>query len=172
MTDQPNAIGQVLVGSLRLSSDQQHEREKAAEAKRSDYRRSYWQKYRKTVSRVYGTMPPAEYEALKARAKANNRAAWEQLVAEARAYRDGDLVPTPEMLDLMRQAIRDINAIGNNINQLTKLGHLQSQKRGPWGAAPGTNLQDEVLRQLSRLEAKVTLFAGSAAVRRTKRGAE
>lgn len=152
----PNSnVGQTLVGALRLSSDEAHERDKQAEDKRADYRRQYWQKYRKSITRVYGTLPPAEYEALKARAEKNERAVWQQLVAEARAYRSGGIVPTLEHTELLRQAIGELNHIGNNINQLTRLGHLQSQKRGPWESDPEKPLTEEVQRQLNRLEAKL-----------------
>ncbi len=89
MTTKPNGIGQPLSQSLHLSSDEAHEREKAEEAERAAYRRTYWQGYAKKVKRIFGAVTPKEYEAAQRRADEAGRSVWGQVWAEARAYRTG-----------------------------------------------------------------------------------
>src|SRR6056297_1525917 len=115
MTAKNNGIGQVLGQSLRLSSVETHEREKAEEAERAEYRRTYWQGYAKKVKRIFGTVTPAEYEAVKQRADEAGRSVWGQVWAEAQAYRQGSVLASAEVADQQRALVTELRRIGNNL---------------------------------------------------------
>ena len=158
MTQKPNGIGQALSDGLRLSSDASFERDKTAEIGRVKYRREYWQGYAKRVKRIFGTVTRAEYEAAKLRADEAGRSVWGQVWAEATAYREQTVVPTSEIVDQQRELITELRRIGNNVNQLAKLGHVQARKHGGLGAQPSNPIGIEAMRQLEKLEAKVARF--------------
>jgi hypothetical protein len=127
MTSNPDGIGQVLQGGLRLSSNEAFEREKAAEADRTTYRRQYWQKYSKRVRRVFGSLTPDEYAAMAERAaetQGDEPSVWQQIWLESKAYTSGAALPTAEIADQQRELLAELRSIGNNINQLARLGHI------------------------------------------------
>lgn len=157
MTSQSSGIGQALSQSLHLSSDETHEREKAEEAGRAAYRRKYWQGYAKKVKRIFGTVTPAEYAAVKSRADETGRSVWGQVWAEAQAYHLGRKLASGEIADQQRQLIAELRRIGNNLNQLARLGHIQNRKHG--GIKPSDEtITAEAMQQLSDLEAVVAKF--------------
>ena len=153
-----DGIGKALVDGLRLSSDEQFEREKRKEAERAAYRRKYWQGYTKRVKRVFGTITLQEYEELQKRAEAGGRSVWGQVWAESCAYRDETIVPTQEIAEQQRLLISELRRIGNNINQLAKIGHIEARKHGGLGTRADDHIGAETLRQFARLEAVVTRF--------------
>ncbi len=157
MTSQLNGIGQALSQSLHLSSDATHEREKAAEAERAAYRRKYWQGYAKKVKRIFGTVAPDDYAAVKARADEAGRSVWGQVWAEAQAFHRGRSLASGVVADQQRQLITELRRIGNNLNQLARLGHIQNRKHS--GINPSDDsIATEAMQQLARLEAAVTRF--------------
>lgn len=164
MTTKTNAIGHTLGKSLRLSSDEAHQREKAAEEERASYRRRYWQGYTKKVKRIFGTVSPAEYQAAKQRADEAGRSVWGQIWAEAKAYRQGQTLGTGEIAEQQRELVTELRRIGNNLNQLARLGHIQNRKAGNlhW---PDDALTAEAMQQLERLEDVVTKFDDGVTVR-------
>ncbi len=153
-----SGIGKVLSGALRLSSDEQFERDQAKEADRAQYRRNYWQDYSKRVKRVFGTLKACEYAAAKERADDNGRSVWGQIWAEACAYRAGTVLPTPVIAEQQRHLIAELRRIGNNINQLAKLGHIEARKHGSLAPRDDDRIGQETLRQFSRLESIVARF--------------
>ena len=169
MTTEPDGTGRALTGALQLSSDPTFEREKAAEAERTDYRRRYWQKYSKRVRRVFGTVTPDEYAAIAARAEATQDgepSVWRQIWLESRAYVSGDTLPTAEIAEQQHELLAELRRIGNNINQLARLGHVRTARDGGLTAAPEDGLGVEAIRQFERLEAKVAQFETN--LRRTR----
>ena len=157
MTAKNNGIGRVLGQSLRLSSDETHEREKAEEAERADYRRTYWQGYAKKVKRIFGTVTPAEYEAVKQRADEAGRSVWGQVWAEAQAYRQGVVLASGKVAEQQRELVIELRRVGNNLNQLARLGHIDQRKQGDL-ARPNANITSQAHAQLAKLEAVVTKF--------------
>jgi len=157
MTAKRNGIGRVLGQSLRLSSDATHEREKAEEAERAEYRRSYWQGYAKKVKRIFGTVTPAEYEAVKQRADEAGRSVWGQVWAEAQAYRKGIVLASGEVAEQKRELVIELRRIGNNLNQLARLGHIEQRKHGGL-SQQDSNITSQAHEQLAKLEAVVTKF--------------
>lgn len=165
MTPKPTGIGKPLSDGLRLSSDASFERDKAVEVDRAQYRRLYWQGYAKRVKRIFGTVTRAEYEAAKQRADEAGRSVWGQIWAEATAYREQTLLPTSEIADQQRELIAELRRIGNNINQLARLGHVQARKHGGLGAQPSNLIGTEAMHQLEKLEAKVARFDDGITIR-------
>jgi hypothetical protein len=165
MNNQRSDVGRALANALHLSSQETHEREKVAETGRAQYRRKYWQGYAKRVKRIFGTVTRAEYDAAKERSEAAGRSVWAQVWAEATAYREQTLVPTSEIADQQRELIAELRRIGNNINQLAKLGHVQARKHGGLGAQPSNPIGTEAMRQFEKLEAKVAWFDDGITIR-------
>ena len=165
MNNQRSDVGRTLSNALHLSSQEAHDREKSVEAGRAQYRRKYWQGYAKRVKRIFGTVTRAEYDAAKQRADEAGRSVWGQVWAEATAYREQTLVPTSEIADQQRELIAELRRIGNNINQLAKLGHVQARKHGGLGAQPSNPIGTEAMRQFEKLEAKVARFDDGITIR-------
>ena len=157
MTSQSSGIGRVQSQNLYLSSDETHEREKTEEAERAAYRRQYWQGYTKKIKRIFGTVTPAEHQAVKSRADEAGRSVWGQVWAEAQAYRHGRNLASGEIADQQRQLISELRRIGNNLNQLARLGHIQNRKHGGINL-PEDSVVAEAMQQLARLEAAVVKF--------------
>jgi len=164
MTMKMNGIGHNLSQGLRLSSDDAHRREKAAEQERASYRRQYWQGYTKKVKRIFGTVSPSEYQAAKQRADEAGRSVWGQIWAEAKAYRHGQTLDTGEIAEQQRELVTELRRIGNNLNQLARLGHIQNRKAGNLHR-PDDSLTAEAMQQLERLEDVVMKFDDGVIVR-------
>jgi len=164
MTSQSSGVGRVLSQSLHLSSDTTHEREKAEEAERTAYRRQYWQGYAKKIKRIFGTVTPAEYEEVKSRADEAERSVWGQVWAEAQAYHHGRKLASGEIADQQRQLIGELRRIGNNLNQLARLGHIQNRKLG--GINPSDDaIATDAMQQLAKLEEVVNKFDDGVTIR-------
>ena len=146
-------------GGLSLSSDEALAREKAREAERAAYRRRYWQTYARRTKRVFGVLSPEDHADVQARAEKHDRSVWGQIWAESVAYRRGQVLPTPEIEAHQRRLIAELRRIGNNLNQLAKLGHIQAMRGGGVAAPDGDRLGTEALRQMGALEDAVALFA-------------
>ena len=84
------------------------------------YRKAYWQRFRKTRKRVYGTLSAQQYAALEERALAARRAVWTQLLAESESYAAGEYLPTREVETLLSELVAQLRRIGNNLNQLAR----------------------------------------------------
>lgn len=165
MTPKSNGIGQALSDGLRLSSDASFERDKTAEAGRAKYRRKYWQDYKEKIKRIFGSVTPEEYEATQQRADDAGRSVWGQVWAEARAYRNGQILATGEIAVQQRELVAEMRRIGNNINQLARLGHIQARKHGGLSSLAKDTIGTETMRQLEKLEAKVARFDDGMTIR-------
>ena len=157
MKSQSSAIGRVLSQSLHLSSDETHQREKAEEAGRAAYRRKYWQGYAKKVKRIFGTVSLQEYDEAKARAEEAGRSIWGQVWAEACAYREGRTLATGDIANRQRELIIELRRIGNNLNQLARLGHIQNRKHGILKPCQD-QITADTMQQLAQLEAAILKF--------------
>lgn len=164
MTSEVNGIGQTLSQSLRLSADETHEREKAEEAKRASYRREYWQGYAKKVKRIFGTVTPEDYKAVQLRSEEAGRSVWGQVWAESQAYWKSQPLATGAIAEQQRELVTELRRIGNNLNQLARLGHIQNRKAGMLQASNGS-LEAEAMQQLARLEDVVTKFDDGVTIR-------
>jgi len=147
-----------------LASEETFEREKAEEAGRASYRRTYWQGYAKKVKRIFGTVTPCEYDALKQRSDDAGRSVWGQIWAESQAYRAECILATGEIADQQRELVTELRRIGNNLNQLARLGHIQNRKSGTLKTSEGS-LETEAMQQLARLEEVVTKFDDGVTIR-------
>lgn len=134
---------------LELSPPNEAQRAEAKEAKAVAYRRQYWQQYKQDHKRVYGTLSLSEYEAVKAVAEQNDRAVWEQIWAESKAYRRQEYLPTKQLSQEINTLYVELRRIGNNLNQIAALGHTY---RGSIDLA-------EVSKFLKSLEASIAAFA-------------
>lgn len=169
MTSRINGIGQALSQSLHLSADDAHEREKAEEIERATYRRTYWQGYAKKVKRIFGTVTPEDYNAVKQRADEAGRSVWRQVWAESQAYWRAQPLATGEIADNQRELVTELRRIGNNLNQLARLGHIQNRKQGAVKTNEGS-LEAEAMEQLARLEEVVTKFDDGVTIRVHRQG--
>jgi len=142
---------------LQLSSDEALAVEKEKEAERAEYRRKYWQEYSKKVRRVFGVLSQQDHANVKARADEHDRSVWAQIWAEANAYRAGERDPSPEVTANQEQLIAELRRIGNNLNQLAKLGHIEAKRGG--GIAAKSDIGTEALRLIERLEAAVDRYS-------------
>ena len=123
-----NSTRQADLTGFKLEIRPATQEEKEADAKLTAYRRQYWQRYKGQVKRVFGTLDPADYAALKVRAEQTGRSIWAQLWAESQAYRKGATVPTMEIEERQRLLLIELRRIGNNVNQLAKLNHLKAKQ--------------------------------------------
>ena len=153
-----SGVGNTLAQGLRLSTDVAFERDKAVEVDRANYRRKYWQGYAKRVKRIFGTVSCADYQAAKERAEDAGRSVWGQVWAEAAAYRSQTVLASGEIAEQQRELVVEMRRIGNNINQLTRLGHIQARKHNSLVATGNDQIGSETFRQFQKLEAVVAKF--------------
>ena len=95
-------------------------------ARTQAYNRTYWQGYAKRHKRVFGTLSLAEYAEVKHIADQNHRTVWQQIWAESQAYRAGTSVPFKSLEDSQQALVIEMRRIGNNLNQLARLGHIRA----------------------------------------------
>lgn len=133
---------------LELSPPDEAQRAEAKEAKAAAYRRQYWQQYKQDHKRVYGTLSVTEYKAMKAIADQNDRAVWEQIWAESKAYRRQEYLPTMQLSREIERLYVELRRIGNNLNQIAALGHTYK----------GSIDLAEVSKFLKSLEASIAAF--------------
>ncbi len=92
------------------------------------------------------------------------RSVWGQVWSEAQAYRNGQNLANGEVADQQRQLIAELRRIGNNLNQLARLGHIQNRKHG--GIKPSDDaITTEAMLQLAKLEVAVTKFDDVVTIR-------
>ena len=92
------------------------------------YNRTYWQDYAKRHKRVFGNLTLADYSEAKKVADQNDRTVWQQIWAESQAYRAGATVPTEALEEGQQALLIELRRIGNNLNQLAKLGHIRARR--------------------------------------------
>ena len=124
-------------------------------AKQQAYAREYWQDYTKRVRRVFGTLNPADYLAIKQTAEVNNRTVWQQVWLESQAYRSGNTAPSSTMEDQQQALLIELRRIGNSLNQLAKAGHIQIHQDGHFTAKGDDKIGVAVLGWCRELERRV-----------------
>lgn len=149
------ASGQV---ALCLSSDAQFERERLEAEAQALRQKAYYAEWKARHERVSGSLGKEIYAEVKKRADCHGRKVWAQIWFESQAYVKSKIVPTARMEEQQRQLIAELRHIGNNINQLAKLGHIEARKHGGLGVRGNDRIGAEALRQFSRLEKVVARF--------------
>lgn len=109
---------------LRLTPDNEREIERERVERDAQYRRRYWQEYKKTHVRVFGTLSKSDHANMKAIADAHGRPVWTQIWMESCAYRRAEFLPSPEIMARQDRMIAELRRIGNNLNQLARQGHV------------------------------------------------
>lgn len=161
----PNTgIGRAASCGLQLPSEEDLRKRLEQEATKTRKRRKYWQDYKSRMRRVFGTISPKDHEDLLDRAENSGRPPFQQLWAESQAYLRGERVLTLNEAEQKRLMVSEMRRIGNNINQLAKLGHIEARKHGGLTATSGDRIGTEVLRQFTRLERLVTKFADGTTI--------
>lgn len=159
MKEQDNGVRKSQSQRLILPSEEAYRAELAKVEKDSQYQKSYWPKWIKRNKRVNGSLPNKEYYELEARAEASGRKPFWQLWAESRAYLRGERLATLDEAENQRLMVSELRHIGNNINQLARLGHIEARKHGGLKAVDGDQIGAKTLAQFTRLEQLVTRFA-------------
>jgi len=88
--------------------------------KMREYRREYWDRFKKTRKRVYGTLTTEQYAEIEQRAEEAGRAVWTQIHAEAEAYVRGEQLPPKAIEEQFSELIAQLRRVGNNVNQIAK----------------------------------------------------
>jgi hypothetical protein len=91
------------------------------------YRQRYWERFRETRRRVYGTLTAEEYASLEQRATEAGRAVWSQIHAEAEAYARGEYLPPKDIEERIGELIVQLRRIGNNVNQLVRESYREGE---------------------------------------------
>jgi len=84
------------------------------------YRRDYWDRFKQTRKRVYGTLTTEQYAEVERRADEAGRAVWTQIHAEAEAYARGEYLPPKNVEEQFSELIAQLRRVGNNVNQIAK----------------------------------------------------
>jgi len=111
------------------------------------YRKRYWQRFRKTRKRVYGTLTADQYAAIEERAEDAGRAVWTQIHAEAEAYARGEYLAPKALEEQITELIIQLRRVGTNVNQITRDFH-----------AKGVHDEPDLLRNLGELEQLIRAF--------------
>lgn len=128
----------------------------AAELARTQaYNRTYWQDYAKRHKRVFGTLSLAQYNQIKQTADQNHRTVWQQIWTESQAYRTKTTVPIQTLENGQQSLLIEIRRIGNNLNQLAKLGHIRANREGNLTAQGDDQIGVTVLRWCQALERQI-----------------
>ena len=116
---------------LEPTPEDEARREAEKEARQVAYRRRYWQQYKQEHRRVYGTVTPEEYEAVRALALASGRSVWEQIWSESCAYRAQTYLPPEAILTEIRRLYAELRRIGNNLNQIAHHSNIFQRVAAP-----------------------------------------
>lgn len=111
------------------------------------YRQRYWERFRETRKRVFGTLTTEEYAEIERRAEEAGRAVWAQIHAEAEAYARGEYLPPKEVERRITELIVQLRRVGNNLNQIARELHTD-----------GDFSQPDFVRNLESLEALIRMF--------------
>lgn len=116
--------------------------------KRRASKRRYWQKFKQTRKRIYGSLSQAEYRDLEARAKAHKHSVWDQVWLESQAYRQQEYLPTPLIERELAALIQIVRGMAGNINQMARYSHWVRRAYN----------QNQVIKRLGDLEQVVRGF--------------
>lgn len=135
---------------LRLTPDSDAAIERDRLERETRYRRDYWQKYKDTHKRVFGTLTKAQHAQIKAVADANDRPVWTQIWAESCAYRKAEFLPSTEIMARQDRLIAELRRIGNNLNQLAAQGHVQNLPDGTRAVASQMRALEQQIQDFTR----------------------
>lgn len=84
-----------------------------------NYHRNYWKDYKKRTRQISLTLSVEEYKMWQqAASRQGRRSVGQQIKAEALAYREQEHLPEIETQGYLKELIRVLRGIGNNLNQL------------------------------------------------------
>lgn len=89
-----------------------------------------------------------------------------QVWAEAQAYENQCNLATGEIAALQQELVNELRRIGNNLNQLARLGHIHNRKHGVL-SMPDSGIAAQTMRQLAELEEAVAKFDDGMKSQRT-----
>lgn len=135
---------------LRLTPDSDAAIERDRLERETRYRRDYWQKYKDTHKRVFGTLTKAQHAHIKAVADANDRPVWTQIWAESCAYRKAEFLPSTEIMARQDRLIAELRRIENNLNQLAAQGHVQNLPDGTRAVASQMLALEQQIQDFTR----------------------
>ena len=142
---------------LQLTPDSEAAIERERLERETRYRRAYWQKYKESHVRVFGTLTKAQHAQIKSVADANDRPVWTQIWAESCAYRKAEFLPTQEIMARQDRMIAELRRIGNNLNQLAVQGHVHQLPQGA----------QDVVTQMNALEQSILDFTRQPWIRQS-----
>lgn len=145
-----------------LSSDEPFEQDKLKQAEHDARQKIHYANWKARHERVNGSLPNDIHAEVRKRAEEHGRRVWQQIWAESQAYVNGTIVLTGKMEEQQLQLLAELRRIGNNINQLAKLGHIQARKHGGLEPVGHDAIGTEALRQFSRLEKLLEQFDENA----------
>lgn len=135
---------------LQLTPDSDASIERERLDRETRYRRQYWQKYKDTHKRVFGTLTKAQHAEIKAVADLNDRPVWTQIWMESCAYRNVEFLPAPEVTARQDRLIAELRRIGNNLNQLAAQGHVKSLPNGAQDVATHLGALEQSILDFTR----------------------
>jgi len=143
---------------LFTSSPERQAQEHQKAEQLTQYRRTYWQGYKKKIRRVFGTLSLGEFSFWERYAEQHSRTVWGQIYACACAYASGTIVATSDILKAQKDLKSDLQRIGNNLNQAVRLGHIKANKEGKLYAQPDDATGQAVLKHMQELDKQLHQF--------------
>ncbi len=135
---------------LQLTPDSEAAIERDRLERETRYRRAYWQRYKESHVRVFGTLTKAQHAQIKSVADASDRPVWTQIWAESCAYRKAEFLPTSEIMARQDRMIAEMRRIGNNLNQLAAQGHVQQLQQSSQDVAAQMQMLEQSILNFTR----------------------
>ena len=143
---------------LFAASPEQQLAERETATKLTQYRRDYWQNYKRHIKRVFGTIDPRDYALWETLAAEQGRTVWGHIYACACAYLSGRPLASAEVLTVQTELVTELRRIGNNLNQAVRLGHIKAHKDGTLYANNDDAIGQSILSTFERLEQRLCQF--------------
>ena len=150
----PNVSGR----RLFAGSPKQQSAEREDAVKLTQYRRDYWQNYKRHIKRVFGTIDPRDYAQWETLAAEQGRTVWGHIYACACAYLSGRPLVSVDVLNVQTELVAELRRIGNNLNQAVRLGHIKAHKDGTLYANTDDAVGQSILSTFERLEQRLRQF--------------
>lgn len=143
---------------LFAGSPEQQSAEREGAVKLTQYRRDYWQNYKRHIKRVFGTIDPRDYAQWETLAAEQGRTVWGHIYACACAYLSGRQLASADVLTVQTELVTELRRIGNNLNQAVRLGHIKAHKDGALYADIDDEIGQSILSTFERLEQRLRQF--------------
>jgi len=150
----PNVSGR----RLFAATPEQQLAERETATKLTQYRRDYWQNYKRHIKRVFGTIDPRDFAQWETLAAEQGRTVWGHIYACACAYLSGRQLASVDVLTVQTELVTELRRIGNNLNQAVRLGHIKAHKDGTLYANNDDVIGQSILSTFERLEQRLCQF--------------